>query len=484
MFRKILDILDPQPKNLTLTDGEKMRGMFGGALGSQSGAIVNDNTAMSQSAVYACVRLLSETVASLPLKVYERDGDTRKAIDHPLNRLLGVTPNGEQTSFELREFQMTCLGLRGNAYSQKIYDGRGRIGEINPLNASHMKVDRDKAGKLVFDYTEPGNSRVFGVDDIWRIAALGNNGVTGLSPISLAKESIGMSIAVEGHGASTFKNGVNPSIVLSMEGGLEQKAWERLKEQLDSGAAGYGNAGKPFIGEHGLKPYAISMSNSDAQFIESRKFQAEDVARWYRVPPHMIGLLDGATFSNIEQQSLDFVINTLRPWLVRIESTMMRDLLTRSEQERLFLSHSVEGLLRGDIDTRFKAYGTAIDKGFYSRNEVRLLENKRPIDGLDEFVLPVNIETISEREQRFENSLVSSLADQEINALRQERNKGGDDFDSRVVNFYQRFVNKLVDVGCDAEKAQSYALNRCDQVENNNFEQIERSAQKMIGDLI
>lgn len=477
---------DYSPQNLTLQDGPEMSALFGSTsnTSSQSGAVVNDSTALRQSAVYACVRLLAETVASLPLKVYERDGESRKTIDHPLNRLLNVSPNGEQTGFELREFQMTCLGLRGNAYAQKLYSGRGQVGAIEPLNASHMKVDRDKAGNLVFDYREPGNERTFTKDEIWRIAGLGSNGVTGLSPIALARESIGTSIAVEGHGASTFKNGVNPSIVLSMDGAMTDDAFERLKSQLDSGNAGYGNAGKPFLGEHGLKPYAISMSNTDAQFIESRKFQAEDIARWYRVPPHMIGLLDKATFSNIEQQSLDFVINTLRPWLVRIESTMMRDLLSQSEQQRLFLSHSVEGLLRGDIETRFKAYGTAIDKGFYSRNEVRLLENKQPVDGLGEFVLPVNIETISEREKRFENTVSAMLADQEINALRQERNKGGDDLGDRIVNFYTRFTAKLIESGADNEKAQNYSVNRCSQIENGQFDQIERRAQTQIAGIL
>jgi hypothetical protein len=226
------------------------------------------------------------------------------------------------------------------------------------------------------------------------------------------------------------------------------------------------------------------MSNADAQFIEARKFQAEDVARWYRVPPHMIGLLDGATFSNIEQQSLDFVINTLRPWLVRIESTMMRDLLTRSEQERLFLSHSVEGLLRGDIATRFEAYGKGIDKGFLTRNEVRLLENKQPADGLDEFVLPVNIETISEREQRFENTVSAMLGTQEINAIKQERNKAGDDFDERIVNFYTRFTSKLIEAGATPEAAQAYTVKRCEQVENDQVSQIERNAQKEIGEIL
>ena len=205
-----------------------------------------------------------------------------------------------------------------------------------------MNVDRDSAGRLVFDYQETNNNKVYSGDEIWRIAALGSNGVTGLSPIQQARESIGTAMAVEGHGASVFKNGVNPSIVLSSDGVLSDVAFDRLREQLETNSAGFGNAGKPFLAEGGMKPYTVSMTNQDAQFIESRKFQAEDIARWYRVPPHMIGLLDRATFSNIEQQSIDFVVNTIRPWLVRIEATMMRDLLSPQEQGRYFLSHTVE----------------------------------------------------------------------------------------------------------------------------------------------
>lgn len=469
---------------LTLQDGDKFSDTFNLSAKTQAGATVNDATALRQSAVYSCVRVLSETVASLPLRVYERDGKSRKEVDHPLNRLLGISPNGEQTAFELREFQMTCLGLRGNAYAQKRYSNRGQIGEINPLNAAYMNVDRDSNDKLVFDYQETGNSQTFTADEIWRIAALGSNGVTGLSPVSLARESIGSSIAMEGHTSSTFKNGINPSVVLSMEGKLDDKAFERLKEQLDKGSAGYGNAGKPFLAEGGLKPYTISMTNADAQFIESKKFQAEDIARWYRVPPHMIGLLDRATFSNIEQQSIDFVVNTIRPWLVRIEATMMRDLLTPQEQNRLFISHTVDALLRGDTKTRYEAYGSAIDKGWRSRNEVRLLENLEPIDGLDELVLPVNIETISEREKRFEGAMSAMLSDSEINALRQERNKGGDDFGTRIVDFYVRFKNKLVDSGVNDGAAEDYCINRIKQIENKQFDQIERRAQTQIASIL
>lgn len=472
------------PSNLTLQDGDEFSEKFGFNSVTNSGASVTQQTALSQSAVYACVRVLSETVASLPLKVYRRSGETREAVDHPLNRLLGVSPNDEQTSFELREFQMTCLGLRGNAYSQKLYTRGGLIGEINPLDASKIKVDRDNSGNLIFDYQETGSSRVFKKSDIWRVAGLGSNGVTGLSPIALARESIGTSIAVEGHGASSFKNNITPSVILHKEGVLSDPAFERLKEQLDSGHSGYGNSGKPFIAEDGLKPEVISMTNSDAQFIESRKFQAEDIARWYRVPPHMIGLLDRATFSNIEQQSIDFVQNTIRPWLVRLESSMMRDLLTRSEQDSLFLSHTVDALLRGDTKTRYEAYGSAIDKGWRTRNEIRLLENLKPEDGLNEFVLPVNVETISEREQRFESRIAETLADQENNAIRQELNKGEIGFDDRIVDFYARFTDKLISFGVCSNKAADYSVMRVEQIENKQFKKIERSAQLQIASIL
>lgn len=463
-----------KPKNLTLADYQGWPETFG-LRATGSGAVVTPESAMKQSAVYACVRVLSETVASLPIQVYETRGDTRQAVDHPLNNLLGGVCNGEQTGFVLREFMMSCLNLRGNAYAQKVYTNGGRLAAINPLNARYMNVDRDGSGRLMFDYQETGNARVFTVDEIWRVAGLSGDGVLGLSPITLARETIGLAVATEGHGASTLKNGVNPSITLEMDGRLSDEAFKRLQEQIDQNKAGFGNAGKPFIAEEGMKAKAIGMTNVDAQFLESRKFQAEEIARWYRVPPHMVGILDKATFSNIEQQSIDFVQNTIRPWLVRIEASAQRDLFSNSERGRYHLSHSVEGLLRGDTAARYQAYGSAIDKGWMNRNEVRRLERLQPVDGLSEHVLPVNVETITEREERFARNVSNMLADQEINALRAEIKKG-EGYEGRMADFYARFAGKLEDNGVSKEDAEGYAFNRIEQIKNKQTDKIERTA--------
>ena len=473
-----------EAQNLTLKDSDLSESLnIGGK--AQSGAFVNDASALAQSAVYACNRVLAETVASLPLKVYRTTDKGREEVEHPLNSLLTASCNGEQTGFELREFQMMCLGLRGNAFAQKVYNNRGQIAQINPLNANYMDVYRNKGGQLAYRYTEPKNENEFTSSDIWRISGFGSNGVLGLSPITLFRESIGASIALEGHSSSAFKNGITPSVVLSHPGSLTDESHKRLKDQLDSGHAGFANAGKPFLTEGGMSVNVVGMTHQDAQFIESRKFQAEDIARIYRIPPHMIGILDKATFSNIEQQSIDFVVNTIRPWLVRIEATMSRDLLTQSERDQgLYLSHTVEGLLRGDTTARNAAYAVGVDKGWITRNEVRRKENMNPIDGLDDPVLPVNIETLKEREKRFSDALVNMLAEQEINALRGERNKGGDDLGERVTDFYARFANKIINLGVPKDAAHKYTIDHISLFDQGKYDQIERSTQKELAEIL
>lgn len=470
LFKKLLGFKN----ELTLQDYD---GWFDlGAKQSRTGVAVTQETALKVSAVYACVRVLAETIGSLPFSIYEKTGNSRKAIDHPLNYLLGVTPNNEQTAAELREFQMTSLGLRGNSYSQKIYNGRGEIAQLNPLKASEMRVDRDSSGKLVFDYQEPGNSRVFSAKEIWRVAGLSTDGVLGRSPVQQARESIGMAYAMEGHGASIFKNGVSAGISLETDSNFTDDQFARLKSQIDENQAGFDNSGKPLLLEGGMKASSIGMNNSDMQFIESRKFQVEDIARWYRVPPHMIGHLDRMTNNNIEHQGMEFAVYSLRPWLVKIEQSISRDLLNDSERGRIFPKFTIEGLLRGDTKTRYEAYGSAIDKGWMNRNEVRELENRQTVEGLDEYNLPVNIETLSERQIRFDEKtsnkhaeqLASNLAKREAQAVVVERKDK-----QKLVDFYDRFVNVLIDNGISQHDGEEYALQRITSAVNDDMSKFE-----------
>ena len=450
----------PSANNATLSNPAELGDIFGAK--TKAGASVNEDSALTVSAVYGCVRILAETIASLPLKIYETDSEgNRKVADHPLNTLLSVSPNGEQTAFELREFVMTCLGLRGNAYSQ-IRRVNGRIFEINHLNSRYMKVDRDSRGNLVFDYREPGAERVFNQRDIWRVAGLGSNGVTGLSPISLAREGIGASLATEAMSNYIYANGSQTSGTLEFEKTLTKEQIENLRNQFASHYQGSANAGKPLILESGMSYKSIGMNAKDAQFIESRKFQIAEIARWYRIPPHMLAELDKATFSNIEHQSIDFVVHTIRPWLVRIEQTINRDLLTESERGRFYASHTVEGLLRGDTATRYEAYGKGITDGWMSRNEARSLENLNKVDGLDEFIMPLNMSTTSEREQALLNNAVAAMAKKEFKALQVEADKlTPEEFNDWLPEFYGRHSASMAEsLATDKKEFNSYIEKR------------------------
>lgn len=445
-----------RPKNaLTLKEpefSETMRpDIFGG-----TGVVVTPDRAMQISAVFACVRILAETVASLPLKVYQSTGDGRSPADHPLNYLLGGSANGEQTAMELREFQMTSLGLRGNSYNLITRSNRGGVGAISALKPSYMDVNRGSNGRLVFDYQEPGNSGVYSVDQIWRIAALGGDGVTGYSPVSLAKESMGVSIATEQSAARLFSNGSQAAMALEFPHTLTPDQVENLRNQFADNYAGYKNAHKPLILESGMTAKQIGLSADDAQFLESRKFQIAEIARWYRVPLHMLNEMSNATFSNIEHQSIEFVMHTIRPWLVRIEQTISRDLLTEQERRRgLFVSHTVEGLLRGDSKSRYEGYASAITNGWMSRNEVRKLENLNPEEGLDEFVVQLNMAPATSAD-------VDNLAEAEIKAMRVEaKEREPADWVEWLGGFYDRHAKRIEDtLGVDASTYKNTRLSQ------------------------
>ncbi len=434
----------------------------GGIFADDAGISVTPDSALTASAVYAAVRILSETVASLPLKIYEQKGDQVQLANHPLNNLLNMSSNGEQTSMQLREFQMTCLGLRGNAYSQIVRSGGGIIGELNPLNPKFMNLDRNAAGKLVFDYQETGNSAVYGERDIWRIAGLGTDGVTGLSPVGLARESIGTSLAMESYAAHLFKNGANTNTVLEFPNKLNGEQIEALRNQLAKSNTGHRNSGKPLILESGMTHKSVGMTNDDSQFLESRSFQIAEVARWFHIPLHMLAEMGAATFGNIEHQGIEFVVHTIRPWAIRIEQTIARDLLTPQERQRLHAAHNVDALLRGDTASRYEAHDKAIASGWKNRNEVRAKEGLNRVDGLDEYLLPMNINSISEREKALTTAAANNLAEREVKALKAEASRlTAAEFAAWVPGFYQRHAATIADtLAIDPTKAKAYAAER------------------------
>ena len=370
--------------------------------GSTSGKTVTERSAMQMTAVYSCVRILSEAVAGLPLHLYKYtdSGGKAMALDHSLYRLLHDEPNPEMSSFVFRETLMTHLLLWGNAYAQIIRNGKNEIVALYPLMPNKMSVDRDENGRLYYTYyrgsDEAIKNKEFAVtlqpSDVLHIPGLGFDGLVGYSPIAMAKNAIGMAIACEEYGAKFFANGAAPGGVLEHPGTIKDP--QRVRESWQSTFGGSGNANKIAVLEEGMKYTPIGISPEQAQFLETRKFQINEIARIFRVPPHMVGDLEKSSFSNIEQQSLEFVKYTLDPWVIRWEQSIQRSLLNSEEKKKYFAKFNVEGLLRGDYQSRMNGYAIGRQNGWMSANDIRELENLDRIpaeDGGDLYLINGNM---------------------------------------------------------------------------------------------
>lgn len=350
---------------------------------SSSGKRVNERSAMQMTAVYSCVRILSEAVASLPLNVYRYNdsGGKERASDHPLYHLLHDEPNPEMSSFIFRETLMTHLLLWGNAYAQIVRNGKGEVIALYPLMPDRMQVNRDEKGRLYYEYTVadddahtmPSGSVMLSPADVLHVPGLGFDGLVGYSPIAMAKNAIGLAIAAEEYGSKFYANGAAPSGVLEHPGTIKDPS--RVRESWTQTFGGSANSNKVAVLEEGMKYTPISINPNEAQFLETRKFQINEIARIFRVPPHMVGDLEKSSFSNIEQQSLEFVKYTLDPWVIRWEQALYRVLLTEEEKKNYFFKFNLEGLLRGDYESRMNGYATARQNGWMSTNDIRELED-------------------------------------------------------------------------------------------------------------
>ena len=351
--------------------------------GTTAGKTVTERSAMQMTAVYSCVRILAEAVAGLPLHLYKYTdgGGKEKALNHPLYRLLHDEPNPEMSSFVFRETLMTHLLLWGNAYAQVIRNGKGEVIALYPLMPNKMSVDRDENGRLYYTYYRGSDEAIKNKDfavtlqpsDVLHIPGLGFDGLVGYSPIAMAKNAIGMAIACEEYGAKFFANGAAPGGVLEHPGTIKDP--QRVRESWQSTFGGSGNANKIAVLEEGMKYTPIGISPEQAQFLETRKFQINEIARIFRVPPHMVGDLEKSSFSNIEQQSLEFVKYTLDPWVIRWEQSIQRALLSQGEKAEYFVKFNLEGLLRGDYQSRMNGYAIGRQNGWMSANDIRELEN-------------------------------------------------------------------------------------------------------------
>ena len=351
----------------------------------QSGP-VNALTAQGVSAVYACVSAVSETIASLPLILYKRDGEGRSpAAEHPLYRVLHDQANPDQTALEFREWMQASVLLRGNAYARIQWGPDGQVVALLPLSADRVTVLR-VGEKLAYEYTDlQGTVRRLLQSEMLHLRhRAGEDGVMGVSPIAAARGVVELAISERDHGNNTFQNGARLSGVLKFPGMLKPEQRQAIAASWASQHGGAANSGKTAILEGGVEYQTVSMTLEDAEWISARQFSVEEVARLFRVPPTVIGDLRHGNYSNSVEMARQFVTMTLRRHLVMWEQAIASKLLTETGRKSYFAEHAVEGLLRGDSTNRADFYAKGIDAGWMLPSEARRLENLPVIEGIDD----------------------------------------------------------------------------------------------------
>lgn len=383
------------------------------ALGiSRRGGSVTPSNAMKSTAVLSCVRILAESVASLPLPVYKRlnpRGKTR--VNHRVGELLQLTPNPQMTAFTFRETMMTHILLWGNCYAEIEYDQAGEIIALWPIPPHRVEHMETAAGDPFFRVTtKDGKQHNVPFYAMFHIPGLGFDGRKGISVISWAQRAVELSLATEQFGADFFENGTNVGAIATHPGKLSDDAFERLRESLREKYEGLGKAHRLMLLEEGMTFSKNTIPPNDAQFLETRKFQILEIARVFRVPPHMLADLERASFSNIEQQSIDFVVHSLQPWLIRWEQTINWKLFSENERKRFFAEHLIEGLLRGDSTARAAYYKEMFILGAYSQNDILEKENQNPIEGGDRYWVPLNMVPLDMVDEYYKSKLKAESA--------------------------------------------------------------------------
>lgn len=361
-------------------------------LPTYSGKVVTPDNSIQVPAIWASMKILAETEACLPFGVYERVGDgTKPATNHPVNELLHDAPNPDMSAMDFRLAQTAQLALWGNCFSRIARNGSGQVVALWPLQSRLMEAKRDNRGELVYRYNGKDD---YVSSDILHVRTLGFDGITGISPIAQLSNPIGLAMALEEYASRFFGNGAIPAIALEHPKTLSANSIQNLRDSFKSLYGGLANAHEVAVAEEGMQIKVLGIDPQKSQSIESRRFQIGEIARIYRIPLHMLADLERATFSNIEQQSLEFVTYTLLPWLEIWEQAVNRSLFTPAERKRYFCEHNVAGMLRGDIDSRYRAYATGRQWGWLSVDDIRRLENMNAIGaaaGGEAYLVPLNM---------------------------------------------------------------------------------------------
>ena len=398
MMNAIKNFLTVGYRALSLSGGNlrdpRLNELFGGA-STDSGVSITPETALTYSAVYQAVRCISEAVSSLPLNLYERQpgGGKSKASAHPLYSILHDSPNPEMSSLQWRECSMAHLLLWGNSYTEIVRDLDGNCVELWPIDPSIVSAKRTDSGELYYDLNR-GKSFITAANML-HISGLSFDGISGMSPISMARQSLGLSLAIEQFGAGYFGRGARPGGVLTFPGQLSPEARQNLRRSFEELHAGGANSHRVALLEAGLKWESIGVPPDDSQFLQSREFQVVEVARWFNIPPHKLRDLNKPSYNSLEMMNIEFLTDTLRPWLVRWEQSLNRKIIRPKDRGNYFCEHNVEGVLRGDIASRYQAYSVARNWGWLSVNEIREKENMNGVgpEG-DVYMQPLNMQAL------------------------------------------------------------------------------------------
>ena len=364
---------------------------------------ISSTQALRLSAVYACVNLLSQTISTLPFNIYERtENGSQKAARHPLSKLLSIAPNDDMNAQIFLATLVSTVLLKGNAFVRPIRARNGAIIRLDLLDSDAINID---INAKKYYYTSDQGMVAFSYKELVNVLFTPSaNGIKGLTPIEQCQKTLGLSTAIDDSGTAFFKNRAMPSGVLSFDAKMSDAQFDEIRKSMSAGFKGK-NAGRLMILEAGGKFSQLSINNSDAQFIEVKNFQIADIARIFRVPPHLIGELSRATFSNIEHQKIDFIDSTIRPLCESIESAFAHRLLSESEQEKFYFKFNLAGLLRGDMKSRFEAYNLGRNMGVYSANDIRRLEDLNEIDGGDIYLQPLNMTEQGAKDERNKNEI-------------------------------------------------------------------------------
>lgn len=451
-----------------------------------SGQAVSPASALKISTVWACTKLLSETVAQLPKIVFEvaADGSRSRATNHPLYDLLHFQPNDDQTSFEFFEMLTGHMALRGNGYAQIVGGARGFADQLIPIHPDRVVPERMANGKRRYHVSGLGT---LNDDQIMHVRSLTDDGLMGIDPVTQARESFGLALAGERYGGRFFGNSALPSGILTTDKSLKPEGAKRLKAQWEAANAG-ANSQRTAVLEDGVKWQQMSVDPRNAQFLELREFQAEDVCRWFGVPPHMVGLTSKATTwgSGIEQMSMGFVTYTLMPWIVRWQQAISRDLILAPK--KYYVEFLTDALLRGDTLARYNAYSIGVDKGWLTINEVRGKENMNPRDGGDSVLsAPVTIPAAkAETSAHYERLLREACARvvrKEIAAMTKAAKRG--ELAAAVAEFYAdhaAFVAQALSITDEAARA--YAVGQAAELTERGIDAVADWDPRKIDELV